>query len=367
MINITSFTHLHRTQTPTGVGVHIIEMLRELASRDQVNLQMLISAKETDGHGQIKPEFALGDLPFVTYPFSRRIAEGLWRTVNWPRIDRYVGKTDVLYSPTEAVIASEKVPQVLTIHDMYLMEPDLPWSQSTQSRKAAVKWEKLTRKMVDRASRIVTVSQFTKQRMVELLGADPDQIFVVGNGIGQAYFEPNLKAVLPVSEPYVLVVGGLTQRKNGSAVFAAAQALEQMDSQIKIIVAGHCPTVYANEASHHPNIRLLGYVDDDILPALMARSVALLFLSRYEGFGMPAVEAMAAGTPVIVSPYASLPEIVGDAGLIMDPDDEHAIASQIVSLARTPHSRDQLIAKGKAWAEQYTWEHCVDRLLKTMH
>jgi glycosyltransferase involved in cell wall biosynthesis len=221
--------------------------------------------------------------------------------------------------------------------------------------------------MVNRAERIVTVSQFTKERIVELLGADPDQIFVVGNGIGKAYFEPNLKAVLPVSEPYVLVVGGLTQRKNGSAVFAVAQALEQMDSQIKIVVAGRCPTVYANEASHHPNIRLLGYVDEDILPAMMARSVALLFLSRYEGFGMPAVEAMAAGTPVIVSPYASLPEIVGSAGLVVDPDDEHTIASQIVTLARTPHSRDQFVSLGKAWAQQYTWGHCVDRLLKTMY
>ena len=82
---------------------------------------------------------------------------------------------------------------------------------------------------------------------------------------------------------------------------------------------------------------------------------------------MPAVEAMAAGAPVIVSPYASLPEIVGAAGLIMDPTDEHAIATQIVSLARTPGSRDQLIAKGKQWAQRYTWAHCVDRLLAAMH
>lgn len=366
-MHITSFVHLHRTRTPTGVGVHIIEMLRELASRQNVDLQMLISRKETDGRGNVLPEYLLGELPFVTYPMSRRIAEGCWRLFNWPKVERYTGKSDVLYSPTEAVIATRTLPQVLTIHDMYLMEPELPWSQSPESLKAAAKWEKLSRKMVDRATRIVTVSNFTKSRIVELLGADPDQIHVIGNGVGKAYFEPDLNVVLPVSEPYVLVVGGLTQRKNASAVLGVAKALEQMDSQIKIIVAGQCPTLYVNEAQYHPNIQLLGYVDDAILPAMMARSVAMLFLSRYEGFGMPAVEAMAAGTPVIVSSYASLPEIVGDAGLIMDVDDQETIASQIVTLARTPGSRDRLVAKGKTWAKQYTWASCVDRLLMAMH
>ena len=366
-MHVSSFVHLHRTRTPTGVGVHIIEMLRELASRDGVDLQMLVSREQTDGHGNVLPEFSLGELPLVTYPMSRRIAEGCWRYLNWPAVDRYVGKTDVLYSPTEVAISTRSIPQVLTIHDMYLMETDLPWSNTPESRKIAARWEKLTRLMVDRASRIVTVSNFTKRRIVELLCADPDQIHVIGNGVGKAYFEPNLNVVLPVSEPYVLVVGGLTQRKNGDAVFAVAQTLEQMDSQIKIVVAGKSPTEYVNEAKAHPNIELLGYVDDAILPAMMARSVALMFLSRYEGFGMPAVEAMAAGAPVIVSPYASLPEIVGAAGLIMDPTDEHAIATQIVSLARTPGSRDQLIAKGKQWAQRYTWAHCVDRLLAAMH
>lgn len=366
-MHITSFVHLHRTRTPTGVGVHIIEMLRTLAAREGVDVQMLISRKDTDGHGNVLPGMSLAELPHVTYPMSRRIAEGCWRWFNWPKVERYVGKTDVLYSPTEAVIATRSLPQVLTIHDMYLMERDLPWSRSPESLKAAAKWEKLTRQMVDRASRIVTVSDFTKSRIVELLGADPDQIHVIGNGIGRAYFEPDLDVVLPVSEPYILVVGGLTQRKNGGAVFAVAKVLEQMDPQLKIVVAGKCPSLYVNEAKHHPNLQLLGYVDDAILPAMMARSVALMFLSRYEGFGMPAVEAMAAGTPVIVSPYASLPEIVGDAGLIMDPDDEQAIASQIVTLARTPGSRDRLIDKGKAWAKQFTWDSCVDRLLKAMH
>lgn len=365
-MHITSFVHLHRTRTPTGVGVHIIEMLRELARRDGVSLQMLISRKETDGHGHVLPEYALAELPLVTYPMSRRMAEGCWRLFNWPNIERYTGKTDLLYSPTEAVIATRKTPQVLTIHDMYLMEPDLPWSQSAESRKAAAHWEKLTRQMVDRASRIVTVSQFTRTRIVELLGADPDQIHIIGNGVGQSYFTPNLDIVLPVEEPYVLVVGGLTQRKNASGILAVAEALGALDKQIQIVVVGKCDTAAAHVAKSYPNVKLLGYVNQAILPGMMARSVALLFLSRYEGFGMPAVEAMAAGTPVIVSPYASLPEIVGKAGIIMDSDDAHAIASQLVSFARTPGSRDRVVASGKAWAQQYTWQHCVDRLLAAM-
>jgi len=362
-MRITSFVHLHRTLTPTGVGVHIIEMLRELALRDDVSLQMLVSRYETDGHGNVLPEYALGELPVVTYPMSRRVAEGCWRTLGWPNVERFAGPSDWIYSPTEAVIATRTLPQVLTIHDMYFMETHLPWSGSVASRQAAAKWKKLTSKMVKQAKRIVTVSEFTKGRIVDLLGADPQQISVVGNGVSQSYFEPNLDVILPVTEPYVMVVGGLTQRKNADAVFAVAKALYEMDSQIQIAVAGKCSADYTAEAQRHPNIKLLGYVDDALLPAMMAKSVALLFLSHYEGFGMPAVEAMAAGTPVIVSPFSSLPEIVGDAGLIMDPQDEHAIANALLCFARTPSSRDYYVSKGQAWAARYTWKHCVDRLL----
>jgi glycosyltransferase involved in cell wall biosynthesis len=365
-MHITSFVHLHRTRTPTGVGVHIIEMLRELASRDGVDVQMLVSRKQTDGHGHVLPEYELGELPVVTYPMSRRLAEGCWRTLGWPNVERYTGPTDLLYSPTEAVITTKTLPQVLTIHDMYLMEPDLPWSHTSESRKAAARWERLTRKMVSQAARIVTVSRFTKSRIVELLGADPDQIHVIGNGINKSYFTPNLDIVLPVREPYVLVVGGLTQRKNAGAVLAVAKALHAMDDEIQIVVVGKCDAAAAHVAKQHPNVILLGYVNESILPAMMARSVALLFLSRYEGFGMPAVEAMAAGTPVIVSPYASLPEIVGEAGLIVDPQDVQTIANELVSFTRTPGSRDHFVAKGKEWASQFTWQRCVDRLLNAM-
>lgn len=365
-MHITSFTHIHRTTTPTGVGVHIIEMLHELASRDNVDLQMLIAKEALNNQGEILSEFDLHDLPFVTYPMSRRMAEGLWRTVGFPKVDRYVGQTDWLYSPTEAVIATHKIPQVLTIHDMYLMESDLPWSQTPAAKKAADKWEKLTRKIVKQAQRIVTVSNFTKGRIIDMLGADPDQIHVIGNGVSDACFHPNLDVDLPVSQPYVLVVGGLTQRKNGQAILDVAKAMYELDKEIEIVVAGKCDDHYLQQAKAIANVQLLGYVDQSILPALMAKSTALLFLSRYEGFGMPAVEAMAAGTPVVCSNFASLPEIVGKAGLIMDADDSDSIASQLIDLAQTPSKRDQFISTGHDWARQFTWKNCVDRLLESL-
>jgi glycosyltransferase involved in cell wall biosynthesis len=114
------------------------------------------------------------------------------------------------------------------------------------------------------------------------------------------------------------------------------------------------------------NVHLLGWVEDEAVPGLMRASLSLLFLSPYEGFGLPAVEAMATGTPAIVADCASLPEVVGDAGIVVEPNDTQRIVDHVRSLRSDQALRERYVRAGRERARRYTWERCVSRLSDTL-
>jgi glycosyltransferase involved in cell wall biosynthesis len=206
--------------------------------------------------------------------------------------------------------------------------------------------------------------------MVELLDADPETIRVVGNGVEPEFFEiaecdpSGLER--PCPEPYLFMVGGLRKKKGGNALLSVARRLRERGSDIQLVVAGPNGDAYEAEAEELDNVHLLGWVPDDDMPRLMRGALALLFLSRYEGFGLPAAEAMAAGTPAIVSDAASLPEVVGDAGIVVDPNATDDIVNVVQALDRDRGMRDRYAVAGRERAQTYTWAQCVDRLLTTL-
>jgi glycosyltransferase involved in cell wall biosynthesis len=239
----------------------------------------------------------------------------------------------------------------------------LPWYDAQENRKARrgiqIRW----RKILARAQLIPTVSEFLKQRITALFGTDPAKIVVVGNGVEEEFFAARRMPVADAKgRPYLLVVGGLTQRKGAEYVFQLAQELARRDPAVEIRVAGISEAPYDRLAKQHPNIVELGYQGIDRLPTLLRQSVALLFLSRYDTFGIPSVEAMAAGTPVIAAHFAALPEVVGDAGIVLDPTQSGQIADIVHLLVREPSYRDQFIEKGFRRAEQFHWSAAVARL-----
>lgn len=211
-----------------------------------------------------------------------------------------------------------------------------------------------------RALMVVTVSDFCRRELVEVLGLDPAKVSVVSPGVGdsfQATIDPG-----PVcrrhglERPYVLTVGTADRRKNLGVLVGLARRLATED--IEVAWAGgsqaHMPDGAPSGA-----VRALGYVSDVDLPGLYAGARALVLPSRYEGFGLPCVEAMACGTPVVAANRGALPETCGNAALLVDPDDPVALGDAVRAAATDGALRARLRSEGMKRAADMTWRAAV--------
>jgi alpha-1,3-rhamnosyl/mannosyltransferase len=229
-----------------------------------------------------------------------------------------------------------------------------------------------------RAKGVIAVSENTKRDAVRLLNLDPDFIRVIYPGISPAFFQVSPDAAAQVARDYnlppryFLFVSTIEPRKNLGALLDAWNSLPpSVSKEASLVIAGM--EGWRAEATMRriedavktsSAIRRLGYVPGADLPALMAGARALVYPSLYEGFGFPVVEAMAAGCPVITSNVSSLPEIAGDAALLVDPRSVAEIAAAIQKLAESESLRSQLSAGGKRQAFRYTWEAAAEQSLR---
>jgi glycosyltransferase involved in cell wall biosynthesis len=222
--------------------------------------------------------------------------------------------------------------------------------------------------IIKQADCILAVSEFTRRRLVELLGAKADRIAVVGNGVEGAFFDLPHDGELGDfrGELYVVVIGGLTWRKGGDLVLRVAQALEREMPGLHVLIAGTGESEFDARAAALPNVKCLGFVETTRMVQLLRGAVAMMFLSRYEGFGIPVLEAMAAGTPVIASRWGALPEVVGDSGLLVDAGNSGEVVAAIKMLAGDMAVRADLSARGRKRAEWHRWEQCVERLVAVL-
>jgi glycosyltransferase involved in cell wall biosynthesis len=238
---------------------------------------------------------------------------------------------------------------VLVIHDAAALRHPAWYSP------AYAAWQRaLLPLLARRARRVITVSEFSRAELAELLNLLPERVTVVPGGV-DARFDPGApdpRAALGLDRPYVLTVASHTARKNLAALVPAARALAR--DGVEVVVAGGHRPQFAREAGLS-DLRLLGHVDDALLPGLYAHAEAFALPSRYEGFGLPVLEAMAAGTPVVTTTAGALPETCGGAARLVEPDGE-ALADALTALLGDTGERARLRAAGLERACGFGWE-----------
>jgi glycosyltransferase involved in cell wall biosynthesis len=367
-MKIAAYTHLHRAWAPTGVGHHLIRMVRGLHERSDVSMTVVAPRNQLDSEGHISAQHPLAGIPVRGLPLGRRWLEIMWQQLNLPKADPWCEGADWVYTPTEAYVAVKRPRLAVTVHDLHAFETDLPWSNTPEHQAFRSRQAGMFRPIIEHADCILTVSQFTQQRIVELLGIKPERIAVVGNGVDRAYFDTPADGASEnlQKEPYIVVVGGLTQRKGGDLVLKVAELLRREAPTIRIMVVGNGEPAFDRQAEALPNIQRLGFVETTRIVGLLRGAIAMMFLSRYEGFGIPVVEAMAAGTPVIASSWSALPEVAGDAGLLVDAENTCQVVAAIRMLSTDAAARRELCALGKKRAENYRWDGCVERLVAAL-
>jgi len=272
-------------------------------------------------------------------------------------------KVDLIHAPAYTAPLTARVPTVLTIHDVsYAVHPEWYPYRRDPLRRA------FYRRSARTAAHILTVSEFSAGEIVRAYAIPRDRITVTPHGASHAFL-PKAAAVeidLPagVSPTFLLHVGDLHPRRNLAVVVRAiieSRRDRRLREPISLVLAGVDRGIgdelrrMAAAASVPDLVVCLGVVGDDCLVALYRAAAALVYPSRYEGFGLPVLEAMACGTPVIASRAASIPEVLGDAGTLLDPDDVAGWGSAIVGVLTDPARRERMRAAGIERAAGFTW------------
>jgi len=282
-------------------------------------------------------------------------------------------KADVFLSPDGYLSLSAEVPQIPVIHDLNFEHypQDLPYLYSKYYRHFFPKYAK-------KAARVATVSEFSKKDISQKYKIDEGKIDVVYNGCNKNFkpvsveVKEETKKKFSEACPYYVYVGAQHQRKNLQNLFRAFDQFKNEGSNYKLLVSGQkkwwtseMEEAYSN-MQYKADVIFTGRLSEDNLVNVMASAQALVYVSYFEGFGIPVIEAMRCNVPVITSDTTSLPEIAGDAALLVNPFSVDEISSAMQRIAKDEFLRKYLILKGQERFKQFTWEKTADKLWETV-
>lgn len=332
----------------------------------------------TRGGGQLASRSRLADWTSTNGRLPNRLTirwKGIETAVLLPREIQATGADLFLATDPGAVAFSRKFRTAAILYDLVpLRFPEAylpPWRSAVARAHYAMELH-----AIKRADHLISISEATRRDAVELLGIPSSRISVAPLAVDPDRFQPRdpemahayVAARYAICQPYFLYIGGFDARKNLPTLIRAYGKIAQ-DTGALLVMGGTLGRLGERLRSTVQNlpgaesIRWLGYVPDDDLPSLYAGACALTFPSLYEGFGLPVLEAMSCGTPVLTSPISSLPEVAGNAALYARPDSVDEIAAGMRRLALEPELRVELRGRGLERARRFSWTHTAERVL----
>lgn len=314
------------------------------------------------GHPSIASQFP--DLPVASrgYVHDSQPFGVIWERTVLPYLARK-HDVDVLFCPNgNAPLHRTSYPVVMQIHDVNALKGYSSRIHQAYRRVAVPRGARV-------ADAVLTVSEFSKREIVSQIGIDPSKIQVAYNGLHEEFHTPGEGTPCEMPESYVLYVGAMNPRKNVSGLVEAFHRLDgSADVPDRLVLVGPENDLIFKEVDIDDTTDVLtpGYLTRGELKYAYTHADLFAYPSLYEGFGLPPLEAMACGTPVVAGDAASLPEVLGDAAELVDPHDMAAIADGMRRVLGDPEYAEELVRRGREQAAKYTWERTANAVLDVL-
>lgn len=358
-------------QQSAGIGRYTRELIKALATPGIGNGLAQYRLFVADSKPAAMPPVPGPNFTWCSTRLTDRWLARLWYRLRLPLpVECWTGPLDLFHAPDFVLPpVKPKTRTLVTIHDLSFVR--LPEMTMPGMSDHLNKWAPHS---VNRANHVIAVSEATRQDLIELYQTPPEKITVLYHGVSPEFRPIDEASKLGAirqkyqlgTQPYILSLGTIQPRKNYRRLI---QAFARIKLDVSLVIAGgkgwSYETIY-NEAQKQglaERVYFPGFVGEADLPALYSAASLFVYPSLYEGFGLPILEAMACGTPVIAARQSSLPEVVGNDGLLVDPYDVEALAAALTQLLEDPRLCQRLSQAGQARAAQFTWSDTATRLI----
>lgn len=357
-----------------GIGRYTRELLRALVQEGNHYCFRIFAGRSPEAPPIDSPIPSGAHVSFRQLPLSPRWLYRIWYRLRLPLpVQVFTGSVDLFHSPDFVLPpVMGNIPTILTVHDLsFALYPETFTPALVNYLERVVPWS------VRRATHILADSESTRQDLIRLYGTPETKITVLYSGV-HARFNTTVDedAVAKVREkyeigeaPFAFTVSTLQPRKNHQLLIRAFRDVASQTNH-NLIIAGGRGWLYekmleeVEQQGLQERVRFIGFVDDGDLPALYNAASLFVFPSLYEGFGLPVLEAMACGTPVVSSNASSLPEVTGDAAVQLSPHDEAAWTGAMLRVINDRALRNRLIATGHSQAQRFRWSGAARKLLE---
>ncbi|MER0438762.1 glycosyltransferase family 1 protein [Emticicia sp. W12TSBA100-4] len=352
-----------------GMDIVAVELIRALQVIDNQNEYFIFVKPDEDSTCISETKnFHIVEVPGGNYVF--------WEQIMLPIYARKYG-IDMLHCTSNTAPIFLTVPLILTLHDVIFMEKTVGKNTSTNYQKFGNLYRKwLVPKIVRKCQHIITISEVEKANIIRVLGLQMNQITVVHNGVsGRFGIKPNSEIInqtkreLNLEGDFFLFLGNVEPRKNVTNTVKAFVAFAEINTHVQLVITGLKPTFVSDILTEIGKLSFLnrfvfpGFVTENVLLTLYAEAKVFLYPSFREGFGLPILEAMAFGTPVVTSNISAMPEVAGDAAFLVDPYSVEEITAGMTVAYENDKLRQQKINSGFLRPSMFTWQNTAQKML----